>query len=89
MAKSVKTGIVNKKRTICEVHREIYDILCEDKEKNKLVIDLLEEAFIMGKKLNYKLRQYKSNYDDNWWEITKKKIVLEKLSKRKEYKNDN
>jgi non-homologous end joining protein Ku len=81
---SVKAVTVNIKRTICEVHREMYDILCQDEEKNKELINLLEEAFVMGKKLNYKLRQYKDNYDDAWWELTKKKIVLEKLSKRKE-----
>jgi len=79
----VNSGEVNKKRTICEVHREIYDILSEDEDKNKQAIDLLQEAFTMAKKMNQKLRQYKHNYDDGWWEETKKEIVKEKLKRRK------
>ena len=53
-------------RTICEVHRILYKILEEKKEKELLV--LVEEAFNMAKKMNNKLRQYKHNYDDGWWE---------------------
>ena len=68
---SVKAKVVNHRRTICEVHREIYDILevidINSKTKEKMV-DLLEEVFIMGKKMSSKLHQYKFKYDDTWWE---------------------
>lgn len=78
-------------RTICEVHREIYDILECDKNldlkvRNK-VIDLLEEAYIMAKKMNGKLQQYKKNYDDGWWEREKEIIIKEKLRLRKGKRN--
>ncbi|OEU68394.1 MAG: hypothetical protein BBJ57_02190 [Desulfobacterales bacterium PC51MH44] len=57
-------------RTICEVHREIYNIVigkdCVDEE----IIHLLEEAFDMAKRMSKKLRQYYSNYDNGWWEKT-------------------
>ncbi len=76
-------------RTICEVHREIYDILdnideeevleCEVKDN---IIKLLEEAYLMAKKMNQKLQQYKYNYDDGWWEKEKKSIIKEKLNLR-------
>lgn len=73
-------------RTICEVHREIHDILLENKNIDKKtankMIALLEEAYIMAKKMNYKLRQYKENYDDGWWEESRKKIIQEKLKRR-------
>ena len=55
-------------RTICEVHREIYDILDDDEtikfEVKEQVIELLEESYLMAKKMNGKLQQYKNNYDD-------------------------
>jgi len=83
---SIKDKRVSHLRTICEVHREIHDILIEtpnldDKLVNQ-IIDLLEEAYRMGKKMNYKLRQYKNNYDEGWWEETRKEIVKEKLQRR-------
>tara|TARA_B100000282_G_C31623131_1_gene440301 strand:- start:378 stop:632 length:255 start_codon:yes stop_codon:yes gene_type:complete len=73
------------KRTICEVHREIYryvNKMFEDgslDESSHAYIDLrLKEAFLMAKKMNNKLRQYKHNYDDGWWE--KNKFAGEKIS---------
>lgn len=80
-----KSDKVQKFRTICEVHREIYDIVYDiedDKIKND-IIDKLEEAFLMAKKMNEKLRQYKYNYDDNWWELTSKEVQQEKHTLRK------
>jgi hypothetical protein len=57
-----------KDRTICEVHREIYRMLKADGVKDdSLLVELLYEAYIMAKKMSQKLRQYKHNYDDNWW----------------------
>ena len=54
-------------RTICEVHREIYREL-RKRNNNDPLLQKLEEAFDMAKKMNNKLRQYKFNYDDGWWE---------------------
>ena len=74
-------------RTICEVHRELYDILFEDmKESDRYddVLEMLEEAYGMAKKMDAKLRQYKNNYDDNWWEKERKEVIQEKLRTRQE-----
>jgi len=53
------------KRTICEVHREIYDILATIKEPQKRdkAVVLVEEAFGTAKKMNDKLFQYKKDWD--------------------------
>lgn len=56
-------------RTICEVHREIYDA-CEGIEEplKTKVRDLVLEAFVMGKKMDGKLRDYKSDWDAGFYE---------------------
>ena len=73
--KSLKS---QKKRTICEVHREIYDIIIElipeDSRRTEVEIKL-EEAFEMAKKMNAKLRQYAYNYDESA-EIRQRKETL-------------
>ena len=72
---------VNSKRTICEVHREIYDIIADSLESGSLRENLenkVEEAFLMAKKMDGKLRQYKNNYDDGWWEKESKEIRKQK-----------
>ena len=84
---TIKTSIVSEKRTICEAHREIYDLLCENGHKidPKLRDELerrLQEVYRMGKKMDAKLRQYKFNYDDKWWETQREKIIREKIIKR-------
>jgi len=63
------TSNVSKKRTICEVHREIYDIVqnLSDFNKREQVIDLLEEAFLMAKKMNDKLFEYKKDWDKGFF----------------------
>lgn len=57
-------------RTICEVHRELYDLAYENLAGDVLNIfeTKLEEAYVMAKKMDGKLRQYKNNYDNDWWE---------------------
>ena len=62
-------------RTICEVHREIYRHVNKMKSEGKIaeedfdfVVPRLREAFTFAKKMNNKLRQYKMNYDDGWWQ---------------------
>jgi len=67
--RKVSDNIVSEFRTICEVHREIYDLVIESKISDGLandIIDKLNEAYIMGKKMDNKLRQYKFNYNDKW-----------------------
>lgn len=81
-----KSDKSQKFRTICEVHREIYDLVYElPPSQNKTSIEeKLEEAFLMAKKMNAKLRQYKNNYDDGWWERESQEIRHEKHMLRNE-----
>lgn len=51
-------------RTICEVHREIFDAT-EDPNIRELVL----EAFVMGKKMDAKLREYKADWDAGFYEV--------------------
>ncbi len=64
------------KETICDVHRDIYQFLKNNYDLNDPGVDFLlkriEVAFKMGKSMDAKLRQYKNNYDDDWWEKNKK-----------------
>jgi hypothetical protein len=64
-------------RTICEVHREVYRELYNvfhnnggtiSQESFDYLTTHMEEAFEYAKKMNNKLRQYKHNYDDGWWQ---------------------
>lgn len=66
MSEAFKPDYVHAKRTICEVHREVYRELMQ-RDPGDPLLDKLTEAFAMGKKMNNKLRQYKHNYDDGWW----------------------
>lgn len=82
------SGAVNSdgRRTICEVHREIYDILdthLRDSEHFPVLVEKLEEVYRMGKKMSAKLRQYKFNYDDDWWETISKQEAKARLADRK------
>lgn len=75
---------VGHKRTICEVHRELYDLAHENLTGDVLrdFTAKLEEAYTMGKKMQAKLRQYKGNYDENWWARQTEEIIADKLHKR-------
>jgi len=58
------------KRTICEVHRDIYDILVIELATTRpeviaKIVPLLEEAFIMGVKLNKALVEHKLASQDD------------------------
>ena len=59
----LKSHKVNQRRTICEVHREIYDEL-EEKDGCDHIVVLLEEAYRMGKKMSDKLFKYKKMFAD-------------------------
>ena len=49
-------------RTICEVLREINELGGPDIRRR------CEEAVVMAKKMDAKLREYKGGYDEGWWE---------------------
>jgi len=78
---SVKDKRVSPLRNICEVHRDLYRRIIKnikDPKVKKEMIDVLEEAYLMGKKMNTKLHQYKHGYNKDWYE---KNIDYEKLRK--------
>ena len=57
-------------RTICEIHREAWDIVENIEDdfvrhglQTKLII-----AYDMAKRMNAKLREYKKNWDEHFWE---------------------
>lgn len=56
-------------RTICEVHREIFDA-CEGlpPAEKEVIQNLVIEAFIMGKKIDAKLREYKADWDAGFYD---------------------
>ena len=58
------------KQTICELHRRIYRELVRRNPKDPL-IHLLQKAFDVAKKMSNKLRKYKNDYDDGWYEVHK------------------
>jgi len=58
------------KQTICEIHRRIYRELVA-RNPNDPLIPLLQQAFDMAKKMGNKLRKYKHDYDEEWWEVHK------------------
>lgn len=65
---SVKDKRVSDFRTICEVHREIYEVITKEKLTKydvQAIVELLEEAYKLGKKMDKKLREYKYGYDDD------------------------
>ena len=82
---SDKMSHVSEIRTICEVHREMYDFVESlPDDKNKILLkEKIEDAFVMAKKMNHKLRQYKFNYDDDWWEKEKQEAIASKRELRK------
>jgi hypothetical protein len=57
-------------RTICEVHREIYDATegLEETVQSK-IRELVIDAFIMGKKRDGKLKEYKNDWDQGFYEL--------------------
>lgn len=56
-------------RTICEVHREIFDACAELPEPHQTQIRrLVLQAFVMGKKMDRRLREYKTDWDTGFYE---------------------
>ena len=66
---TTKGEMVYEKMTICEVHRIIYDLLVinlykENRELLKDIIKPLEEAFIIGVRMNHRLIKHKCGMDE-------------------------
>lgn len=57
-------------QTICEIHRRMYRMIV-DRDPDDPLLPLLQTAFNMAKKMGNKLRKYKHDYDDGWWEVHK------------------
>lgn len=69
--------VTGSKRTICEVHRCLYDdieALPEGPAKERMV-QHVEEAFLLGKKMDAKLRQYQGKHPDWWYEQEKPDLI--------------
>ena len=87
MTKDVSDNVYSKNlgRTICEVHRELYDILDDelrDHPQSDILKEKLQEAYSMAKKMDAKLRQNKHDYDNGWWEKERDMVVKDKLKNR-------
>ncbi len=77
-------------RTICELHRELYDLCVlglheKDPELMKHMIKVLEDAFIMGVKMNRKLVKNKLGSSSKWKEkeYRNKDVDKKKIAKRR------
>jgi hypothetical protein len=80
---------VDPRRTICEIHREIYDIVDEhlkDQPYFDSLVAKLEECYFIAKKMDAKLMQYKFNYNKDWYENETKERHKEKLALRSKRK---
>ncbi len=86
LRKGNKSWRVNSKRSICEVHRQIYDKLVvgfSDKpEELEEIVVLLEEAFSLGVKLVDKLVEYKCSLPQ--WEKNEDRAEVERLRRLRE-----
>jgi hypothetical protein len=54
-------------RTICEVHRDLYRGIEQGKEPEKL-LELVKEAYDLGKRMHHKLVDYKKEYHEEIYE---------------------
>lgn len=57
---------VGTKRTICEVVRELHDIIDQD---NVEIVSRLEEITHMSKRMVAKLTEYKKEWKDGFFEV--------------------
>lgn len=77
---------VNPERTICEVLREIWDIseaLREEDLRTEIQARIVR-AYDMAKRMNAKLREYKHDWDQGFWERNADyESDLKRRSKRK------
>jgi hypothetical protein len=67
-------GFASEKRTICEVLREVWDLVKNSGLPNSVedeFLELLEEAEGMAKRMIRKLVEYNKGTDPIWWEENK------------------
>lgn len=81
---------VNDKRTICEVHRCLYDkiiinILPEDPKLADELVSLLEEAFTMGVKMNNKLieRKFNTRHEHGFLQDNNSNVAVDRKTRQK------
>src|SRR6056300_567245 len=72
------------KKTICEVHKEMYDIISKFPNDNDKIIlmEKLQEAFLMAKKINIRLHKHTFNHSDDWYEKQYEAIHYEKITSK-------
>ena len=62
----------NRLRTVCEVIRELNDVIntekIDNKTKNRLT-EKTQEIYGMVKRMNKKLVEYKEGYDKGWYKV--------------------
>ena len=68
---SSKGKTIHRNRTICELHRELFDmvVLClyeKDPDLLKEIVNLLERCFVDGVKMNRRLVRYKLGSSSKW-----------------------
>jgi len=85
---SIRNSVLNttaKLRTVCEVHREMWDIIdqLEDVDIKKQLRDRIIVAYDMGKRMNAKLKSYKKDWDRDMWEKNLDIVVDRKYRKKR------
>ncbi len=85
LRKQLRTRVEPSKRTICEIHREMFDLL-DERFPDPKIIALLEEAYFAAKKIDAKLRQYAFDYPDDWYKDQTRQAEQEKLVLRRNRK---
>lgn len=79
------TRYADRRRTICEVIRELYDLsfaVSDETIKNEMK-KRLKIIYEMAKKMDKKLHEYKFGWDENFWEVNKDFLRdLERRNKR-------
>ena len=76
----------DKRRTICEVIREIYDLTfaVNDETVREEIRVRLKTVYEMAKKMDRKLHEYKFDWDKDFWEVNRDYMRdLERRNKRK------
>ena len=55
--------------TICEMHRQIIRLLAHNNKDNTQAVELLAQAYKMGKLMTKELTKYKKRWDVGWWKV--------------------
>ena len=84
--KSLMTG-ANIFRSICEVLREIYDVVHElDEEPKEKITELLVDAMVMAKKMDNRLGYYHKTYQDTTGRAGKGLVRIHGTSARRAFR---